>query len=87
VPIGEYRKVLIMKIADKSGFEYYLNEALKMKAETDFAAFGEFLAGSNSMSDELLEEMEREEPVKAESRDVFQTAGDFLGFYDFSMKK
>lgn len=67
-----------MKITEKAGFEIYLKEALKVNAKTDFGAFGRLIADKNRMSDELLEELERNEPVETLKSDFFISSGDFL---------
>ena len=67
-----------MKVTNSGGFEFYLNEALKMTAKTDFGSFGAFIADKNRMSEVLLEEIEKKEPFETLKSDQFISAGDFL---------
>ncbi|MGE4496971.1 MAG: hypothetical protein AB7E48_03750 [Deferribacterales bacterium] len=69
-----------------TGFEFYLTEALKMTAKTDFGSFGEYIAERNRMSDELAEEIDKYRPVQTEKSDMFLSAGDFLEM-SVSMRK
>ncbi|QAR32229.1 hypothetical protein EP073_02100 [Geovibrio thiophilus] len=69
-----------------TGFEFYLTEALKMTAKTDFGSFGEYIAERNRMSDELVEEIDRQEPVQPEKSDKLLSTGDFLEM-SVSMRK
>jgi len=75
----------IMKVTG-TGFEFYLTEALKMTAKTDFGSFGEYIAERNRMSDELAEEIDRETQVQTATNEMFLSAGDFLEM-SVSMKK
>jgi hypothetical protein len=69
-----------------TGFEFYLTEALKMTAKTDFGSFGEYIAERNRMSDELAEEIDKNEPVQPVRSDMILSAGDFLEM-SVSMRK
>jgi hypothetical protein len=76
-----------MKVLATKGFDVYLSEAIKLTAKTDFRSFGEFIADRNRMSEVLLEEIEKDEPVKPVVNSVFMAAGDFLELHSYGLDK